>query len=133
MPEGPKLTEIEVGGFKSTIEPVRVPLRDLTILAGQNSAGKSTVMQPLLLIKQTLEKPFDPGGLSIDGPIVQFTSTEQLFSHSARGRANEFFVKMSTSKEYVSMIYKKSSELGIKIDRMEFLENSREGLSLCFR
>jgi len=125
MPERQRFTSVEVSGFKSAIEPVRVPLKGLTILAGQNSAGKSTVIQPLLLIKQTLEKPFDPGGLAIDGPIVQFTSTEQLLSHSARGRADEFFVKMSSADSYVTMFYRKSSELGIQIDRMEFTQDDK--------
>lgn len=123
----PKLTSIEVGGFKSAIEPVTVRLRDLTVLAGQNSAGKSTVIQPLLLIKQTMEKPFDVGGLAIDGPLVQFTSADQFFSHSARGRTNEFFLKISSADDnsYVTMFYKKSAKRGVIIDRMEFLENGK--------
>src|SRR6516162_1197939 len=90
------LSAIEVGGFKSAIEPVTVRLRDLTVLAGQNSAGKSTVVQPLLLIKQTMEKPFDVGGLAIDGPLVQFTSTDQFLSHTSGGRTNDFFLTMSS-------------------------------------
>ena len=61
MEEDPRLTAVEVAGFKSAMEPERVNFRDITILAGANSSGKSTVMQPLLLIKQTIEKPFDPG------------------------------------------------------------------------
>jgi len=118
-------TAVEVGGFKSAIYPVAVNLRDLTILAGQNSAGKSTVIQPLLMIKQTIEKPFDPGGLAIDGPLVQFTSAEQFLSHSASGRATEFFVKMSSSDSSVTIVYRKASERGVTIDRMEFLENGK--------
>lgn len=38
-------------------------------------------MQPLLLLEQTLEAPYDPGPLKIDGPNVRFTSFQQLFSH----------------------------------------------------
>ena len=67
-----RMTALELAGFKSAIAPVRVNFRDITILAGANSTGKSTIMQPLLLIKQTIEKPFDPGGLAIDGPLVTF-------------------------------------------------------------
>lgn len=121
----PKLSAIEVGGFKSAIEPVRVALRDLTVLAGQNSAGKSTVVQPLLLIKQTMEKPFDVGGLAIDGPLVQFTSADQFLSHSAGGRANDFFLKMSAENLYVTMFYKKAIDRGITIDRMEFFADNK--------
>ena len=113
------LSAIEVGGFKSAIEPVTVRLRDLTVLAGQNSAGKSTVVQPLLLIKQTMEKPFDVGGLAIDGPLVQFTSTDQFLSHTSGGRTNDFFLKMSSDTgAYVTMFYKKVTDRGIIIDRI---------------
>ena len=120
-----KLTAVEVGGFKSAIERVKVTLRDLTVLAGQNSAGKSTVIQPLLLIKQTMEKPFDAGGLAIDGPLVQFTSADQFLSHSAAGRANDFVLKMSAENSSVSMFYKKAADRGIIIDRMEFLADGK--------
>ncbi len=37
-------------------------------------------MQPLLMLKQTLEGPYDPGPLWIDGPNVKFTSADQFFS-----------------------------------------------------
>lgn len=37
-------------------------------------------MQPLLLLKQTLEAPYDPGPLRIDGPNVEFTAADQFFS-----------------------------------------------------
>ena len=125
------LSAIEVGGFKSAIEPVTVRLRDLTVLAGQNSAGKSTVVQPLLLIKQTMEKPFDVGGLAIDGPLVQFTSTDQFLSHTSGGRTNDFFLKMSSDTgAYVTMFYKKVADRGIIIDRMEFVA---EGKHQCWR
>ena len=37
-------------------------------------------MQPLLMLKQTLEAPYDPGPLLLEGPNVQFTSAEQFLS-----------------------------------------------------
>src|SRR5271156_2832001 len=91
-----RLTAIEVTGFKSAIEPVRVNFRDITILAGANSTGKSTIMQPLLLIKQTIEKPFDPGALAIDGPLVRFTNADQFFSH---GTSNDTERKFTVAFE----------------------------------
>src|ERR1700677_5037983 len=75
-----RLTAIEVTGFKSAMDPVRIAFRDISILAGANSAGKSAIMHPLLLIKQTIEKPFEPGGLFIDGPLVHFTTSDQFLA-----------------------------------------------------
>lgn len=86
-----RLTAIEVEGFKSAGAPVRLEVRDITVLAGANSAGKSAIMQPLLLIKQTIEKPFDPGGLAIDGPLVRFSNAEQFLSALSIGEDHTRF------------------------------------------
>ncbi len=75
---------IEISGFKSLRDSVRVQLRPLTLLAGANSSGKSSVMQPLLLMKQTLEAPYDPGALLLDGPHVRFTQPDEFLSRGKR-------------------------------------------------
>ncbi len=78
--KGEGITKIAVKGFKSIAEECTIDIRPLTILAGANSSGKSSIMQPLLMLKQTLEAPYDPGPLLIDGPNVQFTEAEQFLS-----------------------------------------------------
>ena len=74
------ITEIAVQGFKSLYDEQRIAVRPLTILAGANSSGKSSIMQPLLMMKQTLEATYDPGPLKLGGPNVYFTSAEQFLS-----------------------------------------------------
>lgn len=74
------ITKIAVKGFKSIAEECEIDIRPLTILAGANSSGKSSIMQPLLMLKQTLEAPYDPGALLIDGPNIQFTEAAQFLS-----------------------------------------------------
>ncbi|MEW6219042.1 MAG: AAA family ATPase [Thermodesulfobacteriota bacterium] len=74
----PGLSRLAVCGYKSICQEQAIVLRPLTVLAGANSSGKSSMMQPLLLLKQTLEAPFDPGALLLDGPNVRLTSAEQL-------------------------------------------------------
>ena len=73
-------TEIGVSGFKSFAEDTKIKLGALTILAGTNSSGKSSIMQPFLLMKQTLEAAYDPGALLLDGPNISFTSSEQFIT-----------------------------------------------------
>lgn len=41
----PGITAVRVGGFKSLRDPVDLAIRPLTLLAGQNSAGKSSEPQ----------------------------------------------------------------------------------------
>jgi hypothetical protein len=79
------ITRIAAEGFKSIAKRQEIEIRPLTILAGANSSGKSSIMQPLLMLKQTLETTFDPGPLWIAGPNVIFTSTDQ---YRPRGTAS---------------------------------------------
>ena len=85
------IIKIAVKGFKSIAEECEIDLRPLTILAGANSSGKSSIMQPLLMLKQTLEAPYDPGPLLIDGPNVRFTLGDQFLSKSADGKGTDRF------------------------------------------
>ena len=95
MVEG--ITKIAVSGFKSLAEECVIDIRPLTILAGANSSGKSSIMQPLLMLKQTLEATFDSGPLLIDGPNVQFTLAEQFFSKLiGEERADRFQIQIET-------------------------------------
>ena len=72
------ITRIAVEGFKSIVKRQEIEIAPLTILAGANSSGKSSIMQPLLMLKQTLEATYDPGPLKIDGPNVRFTSSRTV-------------------------------------------------------
>src|SRR5262249_59095502 len=85
------IEEIQVGGFKSISEEQKIQIRPLTILAGSNSSGKSSIMQPLLLLKQTLEAPYDAGPILLNGPNVNFTSTDQLLSRLTKGQSLDSF------------------------------------------
>src|SRR5579864_7024428 len=91
------ITSISVAGYKSLAREQTIEIRPLTILAGANSSGKSSIMQPLLLLKQTLEAPYDPGPLLLDGPNVNFTSAEQLFSTIGGKVATRFSVRMEVN------------------------------------
>ena len=74
----PAITSLSVAGFKSIVDEQSIAIRPLTLLAGANSSGKSSMMQPLVLLKQTLEAPYDPGPLLLNGPNVKFTSVAQF-------------------------------------------------------
>ena len=82
---------ISVQGFKSLAHESRIEIRPLTILAGANSSGKSSIMQPLLLMKQTLEASYDAGPLLLNGPNVKFTSSDQFASRLQDERDRQTF------------------------------------------
>ncbi|MCX5855556.1 MAG: AAA family ATPase [Deltaproteobacteria bacterium] len=52
-------TEIGIENFKAFGKMQRIPLKPITLLYGPNSSGKSSLIQSLLLFKQTLEESGD--------------------------------------------------------------------------
>lgn len=111
------ITSIAISGYKSLGEEYALEIRPLTLLAGANSSGKSSVMQPLLLLKQTLEVVYDPGPLLLDGPNVRFTSTEQMLSKIPGKRPSKYFViKLCIHEDrFLELYFQKQNGGGIKI------------------
>ena len=116
------ITKIAVKGFKSIAEECAIDIRPLTVLAGANSSGKSSIMQPLLMLKQTLEAPYDPGPLLLDGPNVQFTEAKQFLSKLIDKKGADRFQILVENRVYdvsylVATTFKKGSD-GIEIAEM---------------
>ncbi len=123
------ITAITVRGYKSICSEARVELRPLTVLAGANSSGKSSFMQPVLLLKQTLENSFDPGVFRLNGPNVRFTSADQLLSRvQGRAEVDSFSVGFETGNQgTVKMTYRKVEGKGLDLDRMDFVDGKNSG------
>jgi hypothetical protein len=75
---------VAVAGYKSIKDEQTLRIAPLTLLAGVNSAGKSSLMQPLLLMKQTLESSYTTGPLLLDGPHVKFRNAAELLTQFRR-------------------------------------------------
>lgn len=105
------ITSISVKGFKSLAEEQRVEIRPLTLLAGANSSGKSSLLQPLLLLKQTLEAAYDPGPLLLAGPNVKFTSARQMLSSlGGKHTSEEFEIGLSVDSNHeVRSIFRRNA------------------------
>jgi len=124
-PEG--ITRITVAGFKSISEEQSIEIAPLTILAGANSSGKSSIMQPLLLFKQTLEANYDPGALRIDGPNVKFTSTDQFLCHvETNEHEAEFHVGIEAGNKAITTYFKKYRGKGLDVQHMSYIAGSKK-------
>lgn len=108
------ITRIAVEGFKSIAKRQEIEVAPLTILAGANSSGKSSIMQPLLMLKQTLEATYDPGALKIDGPNVTFTNAEQFLSRMGVALEPQFSVEVATDNVSVDVAFVKGATLKVK-------------------
>ncbi|QOR69383.1 DUF3696 domain-containing protein [Ruania alkalisoli] len=65
-PDRRLLTRVELSNFKAFGAPKQMPLAPLTLVYGANSAGKSTLVQSLLLLKQSLGSD----ALVTQGPLL---------------------------------------------------------------
>lgn len=112
-----RISGIQVHGFKSLGAGQHVAIRPLTVLAGANSSGKSSLMQPLLLLKQTLETAGDPGALLLNGENVKFTRAEQLL---AKGGKDEFGVRIGLLDGQALGLTFHKTERGLDLKRMDY-------------
>jgi hypothetical protein len=122
------VTKISVSGFKSIGQEQSIEIRPLTILAGANSSGKSSMIQPLLLLKQTLEKSYDPGALLLSGPNVKFTSLDQLLSSTRTGgKLRTFAVGMTIGSEAsFSLSFGRELDKEVEIRKLSFTDHKGE-------
>lgn len=70
--------------FKSfqTSEPLEIA--PLTLFCGANSSGKSSVLQSMLLIKQTFEHSPIERVIALNGPLVQLGTFSDIFNYQAK-------------------------------------------------
>ena len=114
------ITRISVSGYKSLADECSIEIAPLTILSGANSSGKSSIMQPLLLMKQTLESTYDAGSLKLNGANVRLTSTDQIFTKEIKlssHSANSFSVALDLGeqKNFRNTFKKINKSKGIKL------------------
>lgn len=71
-----KLLALTLERFKSFRDRTRVELAPLTVILGRNNSGKSTLIQSLLLLKQTLAEPRPDVMVRLDGVVEAFNLRE---------------------------------------------------------
>lgn len=108
--------KLSVEGYKSIAEKRSVDITGLTILSGPNSSGKSSFMQPLLLIKQTLENDYDAGSLMLDGANVNLTDSSEIISKVPYAAKDSFTISLIESDAEVTASYKFRKRRGVYVD-----------------
>ncbi len=91
------ISALQIRNFKCWADTNKLQMRPLTFLVGPNSSGKSSIIQSLLLLRQTVESRDQKNPLSINGPYVQLGSyPDVLFMHDYKARLN-FEIEFSLS------------------------------------
>jgi len=74
------ITKWTVSNFKSITKETSLDLAPLTIFAGPNSSGKSTVLQGMLLISQTLSNKVSSRSVVLNGALTRLGQFDDLRS-----------------------------------------------------
>jgi predicted ATPase len=80
------LKRIRLEAFKSVGEAVELELAPLTLIAGPNSSGKSTLLQSILLVSQTMSSKVTARPLVLNGPTVRLGTFDDVLSYGAKRR-----------------------------------------------
>lgn len=86
------ITKWKLGNFKSIRKQTELPMGPLTIFAGPNSSGKSTFIQSILLINQTLTSQVRSRSVILNGPLTKLGQFHDLRSFGRR-RANRILIE----------------------------------------
>lgn len=73
-----------LSNFKAFQKPADLTLAPLTLFMGANSSGKSTIIQAILLIKQTLQYASTEKPLALNGPLLQLGEVRDVVSDTAQ-------------------------------------------------
>ncbi|MBK7003129.1 MAG: DUF3696 domain-containing protein [Rhodoferax sp.] len=122
--------KLSLQNFKSARE-LDVPLKQLTVLSGLNGSGKSTVLQSIGLLRQSLEISGKYGdsfsaeleNLHLRGPMVQLGEARDVISQ----RASETYIRISLSHEISPQPWDLSADISGKEDDYVLGVNSSPG------
>ncbi|WP_299184629.1 AAA family ATPase [uncultured Aquimarina sp.] len=99
------INKISLENFKGFKDLKNVKLKPITILAGTNSCGKSSILQSILLLKQTIESKAFNQTLLLNGRFVHLGNFENIIY----GKESSKSVKLGIS--YIVKKEKFSSEI----------------------
>lgn len=77
------ITKWKLFNFKSVRSLTELPMGQLTIFAGPNSSGKSTILQSMLLINQTILSRVESRSVVLNGPITKLGQFDDLRSFNS--------------------------------------------------
>lgn len=77
------ITEWVLSNFKSVRNTAKLSFAPITLFVGQNSAGKSTILQSILLTTQTIQSNSRTKSVVLNGRITRLGSFSDIHSNSA--------------------------------------------------
>ncbi|GAQ15951.1 hypothetical protein MODO_3656 [Myroides odoratimimus] len=138
---------LSIENFKCFNE-IKVPLNQLTILAGANGNGKSTVIQSLLFLRRTIEhcsswegspvnqyeyKAINGLNVELNGSYcLSLGNSEEIIPRNFKSTQLKFAIEKDSEKFGVSYISDSDNLLWLKPDKLENTQNVSKSLTSLF-
>lgn len=114
------LTCIDLRHFKC-FDILKLPLRSLTLLSGTNASGKSSVMQALVLLHQTMREHEWSKSLVLNGDLVQLGTAADVIDQ-VHGRKSCSIGLHDDESEYLWTFAREHREMSLAVERMSIDE-----------
>ncbi len=124
------LKEWEIGNFKAISKNIKLNMCPLTVFAGINSSGKSTVLQSILLVSQTLRATASQKPLVLNGEFVRLGYLSDVLHNGRQHLPLEIGFRLDTLKNNSSPSDVNNGELiNLRAKFMLSSENSNNSSS----
>lgn len=133
------ITNISIKNFKSFSDIQSLDLAPITLIFGPNSSGKSTIIQSLLGMKQTLSTPQKQAGFIANGACLDLNSFVSLIHGHDVNKEIELsfsFIYNLSAQEYQDTFSERQFLAASDIRKVAFTyahkEKSDDDISSCF-
>lgn len=92
------LKSISLKRFKSICNDSALPLDPFSILCGSNSSGKSSLIQAILFMSQSLSSRYDRSSFILNGPLTKLGSISDVKSHFSNEKSFEIKFTLTGSR-----------------------------------
>ncbi len=99
------LTSWTLENFKSVYSDTTLTLAPLTIFCGANSSGKSSIIQSILLVAQTLQNPSSSRPVVLNGHLVRLGYFDDIHSNGAPDSSTSIAFELSNYSGPVGRSY----------------------------
>ncbi|MCP4698836.1 MAG: DUF3696 domain-containing protein [Gammaproteobacteria bacterium] len=127
------LTRIHLNNFKC-FDALSLPLAPLTVLTGFNAAGKSTALQSLLLLAQSLRSGNRTAELPLNGSLVRLGTPGEAFNEHMHGKLMMLGVETEHVKTAWTLqaagIAMRVNKVSIDTGDKQLEDNARDGLDM---
>lgn len=107
------ITHLKIKNFKA-LQKADVELKPLSLFTGLNGMGKSTLLQAILLLRQSyLQQTVGSQGLLLNGSLIELGKGSDVLSEGADEELITFEVTTDKYTEPFSWVFKCSNELDI--------------------